>query len=81
MSYSKDYRMSAIEYKKNKHTFKEMKKVFKITPRTYYKWVKNLENNASFHPQKKLKKLCRRHGIKLLFLPAYSPDFNKIENT
>jgi len=44
MSYSKDYRMSAIEYKKNKHTFKEMKKVFKITPRTYYKWVKNLEN-------------------------------------
>jgi len=47
MSYSKDYRMSAIEYKKNKHTFKEMKKVFKITARTYHKWVKNLENTGN----------------------------------
>ena len=38
-------------------------------------------DNASFHPRKKLKNLCRRHGIKLLFLPAYSPDFNPIEKT
>jgi len=38
-------------------------------------------DNASFHPPKKLKNLCRRHGIKLLFLPAYSPDYNDIEKT
>jgi transposase len=38
-------------------------------------------DNASFHPRKKLKNLCRRHGIKLLFLPAYSPDYNPIEKT
>jgi hypothetical protein len=38
-------------------------------------------DNASFHPPKKLKNLCRRHGIKLLFLPAYSPDYNPIEKT
>jgi transposase len=38
-------------------------------------------DNASFHPAKKLKNLCQRHGIKLLFLPAYSPDFNPIEKT
>jgi transposase len=31
-------------------------------------------DNTSFHPPEKLKNLCRRHGIKLLFLPAYSPD-------
>jgi transposase len=38
-------------------------------------------DNASFHPRKKLKNLCRRHGIKLLFLPAYSPDYNPIEKS
>ena len=38
-------------------------------------------DNASFHSPKKLKNLCRRHGIKLLFLPAYSPDLNPIEKT
>ena len=38
-------------------------------------------DNASFHPREKLKNLCRRHGIQLLFLPAYSPDFNPIEKT
>jgi putative transposase len=38
-------------------------------------------DNASFHPPKKLKNLCRRHGIKLLFLPAYLPDYNPIEKT
>ena len=38
-------------------------------------------DNASFHPKKKLQNLARRHGIKLLFLPPYSPDFNPIEKT
>jgi transposase len=38
-------------------------------------------DNAAFHPPKRLKNLCRRHGIKLLFLPAYSPDYNPIEKT
>jgi transposase len=28
-------------------------------------------DNASFHPPKKLKNPCRRHGMRLLFLPAY----------
>ena len=36
-------------------------------------------DNASFHPVKKLRNLCRRHGIYLLFLPPYSPDYNPIE--
>jgi transposase len=38
-------------------------------------------DNASFHPFKKLKNLCRRHGMRLLFLPAYSPDYNPIEKS
>jgi transposase len=38
-------------------------------------------DNASFHRKKKLRNLARRHGMRLLFLPAYSPDFNPIEHT
>ena len=37
-------------------------------------------DNASFHPKIKLRNLARRHGLKLLlFLLAYSPDYNPIE--
>jgi hypothetical protein len=38
-------------------------------------------DNASFRRKTKLKHLARRHSVKLLFLPAYSPDFNPIEHT
>ena len=37
-------------------------------------------DNASFHRKKKLATIVERAGVSLLFLPAYSPDFNKIEN-
>lgn len=36
-------------------------------------------DRASFHRKNKLKNLARRHGMKILFLPAYSPDLNPIE--
>jgi transposase len=36
-------------------------------------------DNASFHPKKELKKIADRYGVHLLFLPAYSPDYNPIE--
>jgi transposase len=45
------------------------------------KGITAIMDNASFHPKKKLRNLARRHGIKLLFLPPYSPDFNPIEKT
>jgi len=35
--------------------------------------------NASFHRKKKLAVIAERVGVVLLFLPAYSPDFNRIE--
>ena len=37
-------------------------------------------DNASFHRKKKLLEIADRYGVKLLFLPPYSPDFNPIEN-
>lgn len=36
-------------------------------------------DNATFHRKKKLCSIAERYGVKLLFLPAYSPDFNPIE--
>lgn len=36
-------------------------------------------DNATHHPKIKLANLARRHGMRLLFLPTYSPDFNPIE--
>jgi transposase len=47
MAYSADYRKAAIVFKQGGHTFKELKKVFKITPRTYYQWVEILETSGS----------------------------------
>jgi transposase len=37
-------------------------------------------DNAGFHRKKKLAIIAERAGVFLLFLPAYSPDFNRIEN-
>ena len=36
-------------------------------------------DNASHHPKIRLYNLARRHSMKILFLPTYSPDFNMIE--
>lgn len=37
-------------------------------------------DNASFHKSKKIQRLIESKGCKLLYLPAYSPDFNPIEH-
>jgi hypothetical protein len=36
-------------------------------------------DNASFHKSEHLRELIEQAGCELLFLPPYSPDFNKIE--
>jgi transposase len=36
-------------------------------------------DRASFHRKKQLEELCAKSEVNLLFLPAYSPDFNPIE--
>jgi transposase len=36
-------------------------------------------DNASFHRKKQLRKIMRWTRKKLIFLPAYSPDLNRIE--
>ncbi len=36
-------------------------------------------DNASFHHTKRIEQMCCDAGVKLVFLPTYSPDFNPIE--
>jgi transposase len=36
-------------------------------------------DNAAFHKKKQLFEIAAKHGVYLLFLPPYSPDFNPIE--
>ena len=36
-------------------------------------------DNASFHKSPKLAKIAEKFDIKILYLPAYSPDLNPIE--
>jgi transposase len=36
-------------------------------------------DNASFHHSDRVKTLCAEAGVKVLYLPPYSPDFNPIE--
>jgi len=36
-------------------------------------------DNASIHKSKKVKKYCKEHNIILVYLPPYSPEYNKIE--
>ena len=38
-------------------------------------------DNARFHRKEKLYQLAKNVGVNLLFLPAYSPDFNPIEKS
>jgi transposase len=36
-------------------------------------------DNASFHHSEGVREMCLRAGVKLVFLPPYSPDLNPIE--
>ena len=36
-------------------------------------------DNASFHRKNQLYKIAERYGVHIVFLPPYSPEFNKIE--
>lgn len=38
-------------------------------------------DNASHHRKKHLHAIAERYGVRLLFLPKYSPDFNPIEKS
>jgi transposase len=36
-------------------------------------------DNASFHHSDRIEEMCRDAGVKVVYLPPYSPDLNPIE--
>jgi transposase len=36
-------------------------------------------DNASFHRTERIEQMCADAGVKLVYLPPYSPDLNPIE--
>lgn len=36
-------------------------------------------DNASFHRSERVRQMCDAAGVKLLYLPPYSPDLNPVE--
>jgi transposase len=44
MAYSKDFIKTAVAYKQNGHTFKELREAFGIPPETYYQWEDRVES-------------------------------------
>ena len=42
-------------------------------------WQIVVIDNASFHPQERIKQLIAQTGCEVIFQPPYSPDLNKIE--
>lgn len=47
------------------------------------KWLEpksvSVIDNASFHHSKQIDEICSEAGVKLVYLPPYSPDLNPIE--
>ena len=43
------------------------------------KWIILILDNASIHKTKKVKEYCEKNHIKLVYMPAYSPEYNYIE--
>ena len=52
MSYSKDFRKAAVEYKEQGHTFRQLKEAYKISPQRYYEWKKLMGETGSYEPRK-----------------------------
>ena len=51
MSYSKDFRKAAVEYKEQGHTFRQLKEAYKISPQRYYEWKKLMGETGSYEPR------------------------------
>ena len=55
-----DYRMRAVAYKDEGHTFKELKEIFKIPAQTYYQWKGKLQNG--YYETKIIRERKRKTG-------------------
>lgn len=76
MAYDEKYRMRAVEFKNNGHTFKELQKVFGVSSRSYYNW-KTTKETTGFYAPKGKEKASRKRKIdpeKLKLAVEEKPD-------
>ena len=89
---SKDLRKVYLRLKKKNKSVVEIAQTIGVSRQTIHNWNNLPEpdlftkpsviimDNTSFHKGKELKELFEKHNHKLVFLPAYSPELNPIEN-
>jgi len=63
----------------SKKTGDFMRFLYKLRHRTKKKWMLLIIDNASIHKTNKVLIYCKAHNIILVFIPPYSPEYNKIE--
>jgi len=56
-----------------------LKFLYQLRSREKKKWIVLVVDNARIHHAKKVKKYCKAHHVKLIYLAPYSPELNPIE--
>jgi transposase len=78
MKYNKEYKVRAISYKEDGHTFNDLKKNFGVDSTTYYRWKKQLAETGSLNPNYSHTKLPRKSKkidvVKLQEIVKEKPD-------
>ena len=59
MSYSKDYRERAVEYRQTGHTYEETHEIFKVAISTIQRWEKQLKETGNLE-KKELRRSFRK---------------------
>ena len=64
MSYSKDYKKCAVEYKRSNHTMEETKAIFKMSKSAYYEWEKEYDAGFPEKPKRTCEKKINKEALK-----------------
>lgn len=64
MAYSKDYKERAVNYKREKHTNKEVCEIFKIAKSTLYEWEKEYDAGFPDKPKRTYEKKINKEALK-----------------
>jgi len=77
-SYNAEWKLVyTLEKRKNSKVF--LKHLKYLRRKDKKKWIILILDNASIHKTKEVKEYCKKNNIKLVYLPAYSPEMNYIE--
>jgi transposase len=74
MAYSIDFIKRAVAYKREGHTFKQLREAFDISSATYYDWSKKLQSDFEFGVKAKLQRNRKIDKAALKQAVAQNPD-------